>query len=73
MPEPKTIRHWESRRYSFARLGDCPACSKPVEFWNTPAGNREILLDPQTYEPHFSHCARAREYRIEEKLKEGVL
>jgi hypothetical protein len=73
MPEPKTIRHWTERGYVFVRNGDCPACSKPVELFRTPGGSALVPLDPQTYEAHFSHCERARQYRIEEKLKEGVL
>lgn len=71
MPTPKTIRHWTERGYSFVRKGDCPACRKPVEFWKR--GKTEILLDQQSYEPHFSQCARAQEYRIERQMKEGIL
>lgn len=73
MPEPKTIRYWLDRRYSFIRKGDCPACGVPVEFWRTPAGDREVPLDPETLEPHFSQCSQARNYRTEQRMKVGAL
>lgn len=73
MPEPKTIRYWTERGYSYARQGECPACHKPVEFWTVPHGNREIPLDPQTYEAHFSSCSGAQSFRMEQRLRAGSM
>lgn len=71
MPEPKTIRHWLERGYSFVRRGECPACLKPVELFRTTAG-ADVPLDPQTYETHFSNCDKARQYRTEKRMEAGV-
>ena len=71
MPEPKTIRYWIDKGYQFLDLGNCEACGHPVEFWMKD--NRLTPLDAQTLETHFSSCPKAKEYRTEQRLQQGVL
>jgi hypothetical protein len=71
MPEPKTIRYWIERGFQFLDLSNCEACGRPVEVWTK--NNQMVPLNGDTLETHFSTCARAKEYRTELRLKEGVL
>lgn len=65
MPEPKTIRYWLDKGYSFLSNGDCEACGHPVEFWTK--NNQLIPLNPQTLETHNSGCVRAKEFRNKQR------
>jgi len=71
MPEPKTIHHWISKGYQFVSLGNCDACGLPVEIWTKT--NQLIPLNPETLETHNSGCSKAKEFRMEQRMKAGVI
>lgn len=72
MPEPKTPEFWKAKGYSYVIQGRCPACAADVEIWLAPGGN-EVPIDPASFEPHFSTCPKAKEYRTEMRMRAGVL
>lgn len=71
MPEPKTSRYWSDRGFQFFSLGNCDACGAPVEFWNK--GNQLFPIDKDTMETHYASCPNAKQFRQEQRLREGVL
>jgi len=77
MAEPKTAAYWQARGWAFVKRSVCPGCLARVEIWLTPGKKpllgREVPLNPDNYETHWSSCRGAQKVRSEERFKAGVI
>jgi hypothetical protein len=71
----KNAQSWYDRGYRFDHSGECQACHAKVEYWRTPGKRAETLavLNADNFEPHFASCEAARDLRMDQRLKAGVL
>jgi len=59
---PKTEAELLAAGYRLAGTAHCKGCKALIEWWLTPNGKR-MPLDKTTFEPHFSTCPKADQFR----------
>ena len=59
---PKTADGLRAAGYEFINGGVCRGCRARISWYSTPKG-KSIPLDVHTYEPHWSTCPNADDFR----------
>lgn len=62
MPLPKTDAGLRAIGYEFTNGGHCRGCGARISWYRTPKG-ASMPLDVHTYEPHWSTCTKADQFR----------
>ena len=62
MPFPKTHDELIAAGYIFKNGGHCRGCGQKIQWYQTPKG-KVMPLDMDTYEPHWSSCPKADNFR----------
>jgi len=62
MTFPDTDEGLKAAGYRHIGGGKCRRCYADIEWWETPK-DRKIPLDAGTFEPHWSTCPYADEFR----------
>lgn len=74
MPQPKTAEYWRAQGYTLSPLqSQCHGCYLIVDVWVKDQSGLTVMVNPDTFEPHWASCPNAKQFRTEQNRRAGVL
>lgn len=62
MPFPKTESEFKSAGYRKRNFAHCGGCGALIQWYETPK-HKSMPINPDTLEPHWATCPKAKEFK----------